>query len=131
MSSEPGTRANKSSAWRNKFACAIAGGLWACRTQNSFWVHIPIAVAVFTLAALLNVQSWQWVALVIATMVVFAAELLNTSIEQLVKAIHPEHDDRIGKSLDTAAAGVLVTALGAVAVGLLVLGPPLLKLLAG
>jgi diacylglycerol kinase len=131
MSRKPETDANQLSVWRNKFACAISGGLWACRTQNSFWVHIPIAIAVFTLAALLNVQSWQWVALVIATMVVFAAELLNTSIELLVKAVHPEHDDRIGKSLDAAAAGVLVTALGAVAVGLIVLGPPLLQRLLG
>ncbi|MGB7345121.1 MAG: diacylglycerol kinase [Pirellulaceae bacterium] len=116
-------------AWRNKFACAIAGGFWAFRTQSSFWVHIPITAMVFALAALLKIGPIQWTAIVLATMVVFAAELLNTAIEQIVKVLHPDHDPNIGHALDAAAAGVLVTAIGAVAVGLITLGPPLIQLL--
>ncbi|QDT13267.1 diacylglycerol kinase [Planctomycetes bacterium K23_9] len=129
MSSEPEPNNRIVTAWRNKFAWAIGGALWAFRTQNSFWVHIPITIIVFSLAAFLKVAAWQWTAIVIATMVVFAAELLNTAIEQLVKVVHPEHDPRVGRALDAAAAAVLVTAIGAVAVGLLTLGPPLLQFL--
>lgn len=117
----------RGAAWRNKFACAIAGGVWAVKTQNSFWVHIPITIFVFALAAFLKIDLWQWTAIVIATLVVFAAELLNTAIEQLVKVLHPERDARIGRALDAAAAGVLVTAIGAVIVGLITLGPPLFQ----
>ncbi len=113
-------------AWRNKFACAIRGGLWAIRTQNSFWVHVGITIAVFALAGFLKVSPWQWTAIVIATMVVFAAEMLNTAIEQMVKVLHPDRDEQIAMALDVAAAGVLATAIGAVVVGLITLGPPLL-----
>jgi diacylglycerol kinase len=52
---------------------------------------------------------------------------LNTSIEQLVRVLHPEHDPSIGRGLDAAAGAVLLAAIGAVAVGLIALGPPLLR----
>ena len=113
-------------SWRNKFACAISGAFWAFRSQNSFWVHILITIMVILLAVVLKIEAWKWVAVIFATTLVFAAELLNTSIEQLVKVLHPEQHPGIGKALDTAAAGVLVAALGAVAIGLITLGPPLL-----
>ncbi|QDT01743.1 Undecaprenol kinase [Rubripirellula lacrimiformis] len=113
------------SAWARKFAFALAGLIYAVRSQNSFWIHLPIAVAVIAVAAWLQVEAWRWCMLVVATGMVIAAELVNTSIEMIVKVLHPDHDVRIGHALDAAAAAVLVTAIGAVTVGLITLGPPL------
>ena len=116
-------------SWPKKFAVAISGLLWAIRTQSSFWIHIPIALAVLALAAILQIELWRWVAVVLTITLVFAAELLNSAIEQLIKVLHPEHDERIGRALDVSAAGVLITAIGAIIVGLLTLGQPLLAML--
>jgi diacylglycerol kinase len=111
--------------WQQKFAHAAAGLFWSVRTQSSFWIHLPIAFAVLGVAAWLRVETWRWVAIVLAITIVLSAELLNTVIEQLVKVLHPDHDERIGQLLDTAAGAVLVAAIGAIIVGLIALGLPL------
>ena len=115
----------RKASWRAKFTNAAAGVLWSLRTQSSFWVHLPIAVAVVALAAWLQVQSWRWCVLVIVIGFVFCVELLNTAIEQLARAVHPDFDPRIGHGLDAAAGAVMIMAIAAVAVGLITLGVPL------
>lgn len=115
--------------WYTKFSCAFAGVHWALTRQNSFWVHIPVAVAVVAMAAWLNIDSWRWAMIIIAITTVFAAELINTAIEQLVKVVHPQSDPRVGRALDVAAGAVLIAAIGSVGIGLITLGPPLLNTL--
>ena len=115
--------------WKTKFAVALAGLAWTVRTQNSFLVHVPITAAVVALAAWLGVDAWRWVAVLLAATVVWSAELMNSAIEELVRAVHPQQDERIGRALDGAAAAVLVASAGAVIVGLIALGQPLLAAL--
>lgn len=111
--------------WQRKFAVAIAGIFWSIRSHSSFRIHLPIATGVIALAAWLQIEAWRWTAVLIAITSVLSAELLNTSIEQLVKVLHPQQDERVGHALDAAAGGVLIASIGAVAVGLLALGWPL------
>ena len=115
-------------SWLNKFRVAIGGLLWAIRDQNSFHVHGIVSVLVIVMAVLLQLQLWQWTTLVLAIGFVFTTELVNTAIEQLVAVLHPDHDQRIGRVLDVAAAAVLLATLTAVAVGVLVFGPELYDL---
>ena len=122
---------NQRGAWYRKFAVACSGIVWAVRTQNSFWVHLSVAAVVLTLGAWLRLEPWRWAAIVLTTTAVLYAEMINTSIEQLVKAVHPEHDDRIGRALDIAAGAVLLAAVASVTVGLITLGPPLWARLSG
>ncbi len=120
--------------WIAKFRDAADGLLYGCRTQESLWVHLTVTTAVIALAAGLRVEPWRWAILILCIAVVLASELFNSAIEQLVRTLHPHHNPTIGVALHLAAAGVLVTATGAVLVGLIVLGPPLLRwlgLLAG
>ena len=70
-------------------------------------------------------QEWCW--LVLAIIAVWAAEALNTALEFLCDVASPNFHPLIEKSKDVAAAAVLITALGAVSIGLLVLGPHLLE----
>lgn len=111
--------------WHKKFAVAFAGVVWSVHKHRSFWIHLPISLAVIGVAAWLRVESWRWAAVVAAITIVLSAELMNTSIEQLVKVLHPEQDERIGRALDAAAGAVLVAATGAAVLGLITLGLPL------
>lgn len=113
------------SGWGNKFAVAISGVIWSARTQQSFRVHVPIALAAIGVAAWLRIETWRWVAIVFAITIVLSAELMNTSIEQLVRVLHPQNDEGIKRVLDAAAGAVLVGAIGAVIAGLITLGLPL------
>ncbi|TWT81785.1 Prokaryotic diacylglycerol kinase [Planctomycetes bacterium CA13] len=117
---------NGRSSWAHKFAVAFRGlGISIC-DQSSFWVHLPIAVAVLIIALFLHLETWRWAMLVCMITIVLSAELMNTAIERLCKRLHPEHDEVIGNVLDTAAAAVLVAGLGAAVVGLIVIGDAIL-----
>ncbi|WP_236621154.1 diacylglycerol kinase [Rhodopirellula sallentina] len=109
----------------NKFRVAFAGLFWAFRDQNSFYVHFAVTLVVLAVAAWLRLEIWHWVALSFAIGGVLTAELLNTAMELLVSVLHPQHDPRIGRALDVAAAAVLMASITAIVVGVLVLGPPI------
>lgn len=113
--------------WIKKFQVALAGLYWAIRDQNSFHVHLVVAAAVLSLAAALGLSWWQWAVLVIAIGGVLTAELLNTAIELLVAVLHPQHDPKIGRVLDVAAAAVLTASAAAAIIGLLILGPEIYR----
>ncbi len=55
-------------------------------------------------------------------MAVWTAEALNTALEFLADASHPEFHPLIKKAKDAAAAGVLISALGAVIIATLIFG---------
>ena len=61
---------------------------------------------------------------------VFAAEIFNSSVERIADFLTTEHDERIGKIKDLAAAAVLVCAITAVAVALFIFVPKVVALLA-
>lgn len=115
--------------WQRKFEFAFRGLAIGIRGQDSFWVHVPFAIAVLFLAAVLQLRSSQWCLLILCISIVLAAEYFNSSLETLVRRLHPDRDPEIAKVLDTAAAAVFVTSIGAAAVGLIVLAPPLLGFL--
>jgi undecaprenol kinase len=54
----------------------------------------------------------------LASAAVLAAELFNTAVEQLADELHPHDSPGIRLVKDCAAAGVLVTVLGALGVAL-------------
>ena len=59
---------------------------------------------------------------------VWAAEAANTALEFLADAVSPERHPLVGKAKDVAAGAVLIAAIGAAAIGILVIGPHVLRL---
>jgi diacylglycerol kinase (ATP) len=68
------------------------------------------------------------VALIVAIVVVWTAEALNTALEFLCDVASPEFHPLVEKAKDVAAGAVLISALGALGIGVLVLMPALLRL---
>jgi len=75
----------------------------------------------------LTVAEWCWIILVIVS--VWTAEALNTAFEFLTDVASPNFHPVAGKAKDVAAGAVLITAVGAVIIGALVLGPRVVSLL--
>jgi diacylglycerol kinase len=94
-------------------------------TQRNAWIHIIVSILVLILAVWLNLPARDWAVLILTMALVWTAETLNTAIEAVVDLTTPGHHPlaRIGK--DVGAAAVLASALAAVLVGFLILGPPL------
>jgi diacylglycerol kinase len=110
-----------SESWPRKFAVAIRGIVLAVRTQRSFWVHLPVAVAVLIGATLHGVSRVEWAVLLVCITMVLAAEAFNTSLEFLARAVTDEENENIRQALDVAGGAVLLTTLGAITVGSLLL----------
>jgi diacylglycerol kinase len=107
------------------FGYAFAGLGYLFRTQPNAWIHALATTAVVALAGWLRLPAGDWALLVLAMMAVWMGELFNTAVEAVVDLVMPEQHPLARAAKDVAAGAVLVAALGAVAIGLLILGPPL------
>jgi diacylglycerol kinase len=86
---------------------------------------IAIGLAVF-----FDLTEFEWLILTVTIALVLVAEAVNTSLERLVDLHHPEIHPLARDVKDLAAAVVLISAVGALIVGILLFGPRLWHLLA-
>jgi len=108
------------------FRFAWAGIAHVFRSQRNFRVHVTVAVLVGALGLWVGLPATSWAVLAITVGIVLVAEIFNTAAEALVDLVSPDYHPLAKQVKDLTAGAVLVFALVAVAVGLLVLGPPLL-----
>ncbi len=97
------------------------------KSQHNAWVHACATVAVIVAGLVFGVSSSEWCWLVLAIMAVWTAEALNTAFEFLADVASPEFHPLVKHSKDVAAGAVLISAIGAVVIGLLVLGPHVIE----
>ncbi len=114
--------------WRS-FKFAFAGIRYVLRTQRNAQIHLTITIGVVVLGAWAGLSAGEWAILALTIGLVFAAEILNTAIEAVVDLVSPEFHPLAKIAKDSAAGAVLLLAIMAVAVGLLILGPPLWAIL--
>ena len=113
------------------FRYAFEGWWYALRTQRNTWIHAAVSVVVLALAFWLGISRLEWAILILTTTAVWMAEFANTALEAVVDLVSPDYHPLAKAAKDVAAAAVLVGALGAVIIGLLILGPPLWQRLFG
>jgi diacylglycerol kinase (ATP) len=92
-------------------------------TQHNAWIHAGATCAVLVTGLVLGISAVDWCLLTLAMMAVWTAEALNTAFEFLTDIASPSFHPLAEKAKDVAAGAVLITAVGAVVVGLIVLGP--------
>ena len=107
------------------FAYAGKGLLVLVSTQRNFRFHLLAATFVVAAGVYFRVAAWEWAALLICIFWVLGMEALNSAMEFLADRVSAEHDPLIARSKDTAAAAVLLSAIGAALVGLIVFLPHL------
>ena len=112
------------SFWRS-VSHACTGLIYTFRTQRNARWHVIAALTAFALGTWLQIDAVRWAILILTIGAVCAGETINTTVEALVDLMSPEWHERAKVAKDVSAGAVLLLALTAVAVGLLVLGPPL------
>ena len=131
VSSRP-SRSHRDTSWQVathllvSFKYAGAGLKYAFVTQRNFRIHVVVGGVVLSLALWLQLALAHVAILMLTVGAVMVMELVNTAIEAVVDLVVQQtyHDlARIAK--DCAAGAVLVSALVSVAVGLVLLAPPL------
>ena len=111
--------------WR-AFGYALAGLVHLLRSQPHARFHLAATIVVVAVGGWLGLSALGWGLIVFAIGLVWVAEALNTAIEETVDLASPDRHPKAKAAKDVAAAAVLLAAATAVAVGLVVLGPPLI-----
>ncbi len=111
----------KPGSWIESLNCAIEGILWAVKSQRHMRYHLLAALIVLLSALIFKVTALEFFLLVLAAVLVIFAELMNTAIEALVDLTTNEYHELAMRAKDVAAGAVLVTSVGAVVLGYLVL----------
>lgn len=99
------------------------------RSQHNAWLHAFASICIVGAGMLFGLTAAEWCWIILAIMAVWTAEALNTALEFLADAATHEFHPLVKCAKDVAAGGVLISALGSVVIGLLVLGPHLLDFL--
>lgn len=105
------------------FKFAGIGILTMLKSQHNAWVHLVASITIVGVGLFFRVSSSEWCWLVLAIMAVWTAEALNTAFEFLADVASPEFHPLVKNSKDVAAGAVLISALGAVIIAILTLGP--------
>lgn len=120
------TSLNRFAAARiRSFGYAFRGVWTMLRSQRNAWIHALATGGVVAAGFALRISADDWKWLVLAMGTVWGAEALNTALELLADAAKPEFHPLVEKAKDVAAGAVLLSAVGAVLVGLLVFVPAL------
>jgi diacylglycerol kinase len=107
------------------FYFAFAGLAYLFRTQRNARIELAIGVVVCAIAAWVDIGRAEWAVLVFTIALVLILEGINTAIELAVDLASPRLHPLAKASKDLAAGMVLLGAMASLAVGLLILGPPL------
>lgn len=109
----------------SSFRHALAGVWYVVRTQRNARIHLAVLVVVASIGLGIGLSRAEWAVLALVAGMVLAAEWFNTAVEAVVDLITTEPHPMAKVAKDAAAAGVLLTAVVAVGVGVLLLGVPL------
>jgi diacylglycerol kinase (ATP) len=111
------------------FRHAVFGVLRMLRCQHNAWLHLGVTVVVIAAGFFFGLSAGEWCWIILAIVTVWTAEALNTAFEFLADAASPDFHPLVRDAKDVAAGAVLMTAIGAVIVGLIVFLPHVSALL--
>jgi diacylglycerol kinase len=99
-------------------------GIWgALKTEPNLKFHFFAAFLVYVLGIYFKISRIDWMILIIVIGVVLSLELTNTAIETVVNSFTEDIHPAAKKAKDVAAGAVLISAITAIAIGILVFWP--------
>ena len=107
------------------FEHAYRGMISAVRTQRNMRFHVAVAVLVLVASLLVGVSKLELAILVLTILLVFVTEMFNTAMEFVVDMVTSEYHPLAKLAKDVSAGAVLVSSVGAVLVGYLILADDL------
>jgi len=113
----------------NSFKYAFAGIKELFVSQPNAKIHLFAAICVGIVGWYVGLSHAEWAIITLTIACVIAAEAFNTALEYLTDLVSPEHHPLAGKVKDVAAAGVLITAIGAIIVGLVIFLPKIFAII--
>lgn len=105
---------------KDSFSYAIAGIVYALKTQRNMRVHFTIALAVLFFSSFFNLSNFEFLALFFAIVLVILSEMINTAIEATVDILTEKYHSKARIAKDVAAGAVLTAVLNSIIIGLVI-----------
>lgn len=105
---------------------AIDGIVHTLFHERNFRIHLVFLIGVTMLGLYYQLESYEWLAITLISTMVLMAEMFNTAIENTLDWLEPNHHEVVKIVKDICAGAVLVTAVGAIIIGILVFTPKLI-----
>lgn len=105
------------------FGYAFNGIKILVREEQNYIVHLTASCLVVIMGMIFKINAIEWIVLILAIQVVLTLETINTAIENLADFVTTERSNKIMRIKDLAAAGVLIAAMTAAAIGLIIFLP--------
>ena len=110
----------------DSFKYAFAGIADLFKTQPNAWIHLIAAILAISLGCFFSISTTEWCFLVFAISLVISAEAFNTALEHITDLVSPDYHELAGRTKDVAAAGVLIIAMGTVAIACFIFLPKIM-----
>ncbi len=117
--------------WRDSANNAINGILHAAKTQRHLNFHLTAAFSVLLICVVVGVGKYDFAAVALVILVVIVAEMFNSALEATVDLATQEYKELARTAKDIAAGAVLISAVGALVIGFLILTPHIVRLWRG
>jgi diacylglycerol kinase len=108
------------------FGYAFNGLKILFKEEHNARVQLAIAIVVVAAGFVFKISEIEWLAIVFAIGFVLAMEAINSALEGIADFVSPEKHGMIKKIKDLSAAGVLISAITALVIGLIVFLPKVL-----
>ena len=86
-------------------------------------------ILVIIMGFIFKISKIEWIICILLFVVVISEELINTTLEALVDLVMPEINPKAKFIKDVAASAVLVSAIGAIIIGLIIFLPKIVELI--
>jgi diacylglycerol kinase len=111
------------------FENAFSGLAALLKFEHNARIHIFILILVIVAGIILKISVIDWIAIVFASGLVFVSECFNTAVENLSDVVSSDFNEKIKLAKDVAAAGVFISAIVSVIIGIIVFAPEVYKLI--
>lgn len=110
------------------FKDALRGLVQLFRAEQNFRLQIMGAGLVLIMVMYFPLRQWETIVLLLLIVMVLTMEILNTALERFTDLLKPRLHHYVGAIKDIMAAAVLVTSLGALIIGIIIMGPYFISL---
>jgi diacylglycerol kinase (ATP) len=111
------------SLWFEAANNAIDGILQAAKTQRHLKFHLLAAFSVLLFCFSVGLDKYEFAVIAMVTLLVIVAEMFNSALEAAVDLATRESNELARTAKDIAAGAVLISAIGALVIAFLILGP--------
>jgi undecaprenol kinase len=111
------------------YSYAFKGLFKTFREEQNLRIQTIASLIIFILGVYFKISRPEWALLVLVIGLVLVAEITNSAVERITDVLKPRINNYIKEIKDIMAAGVLLSSMAAIIVGLVVFLPYLFTLL--